>query len=245
MTECWNGGLETLRHDDYAGEQSSLDASSINDSDDQSSEALSNKSDSWMKEVDKKKIFTVALINEHSLIAKLDSFRDTLNELGVDICLLTETWFKDTNTIKNTLEDFNQRHGYHLLRRDRRGTRRGGGVAVCYRTDRVQFTKAKILPSNHEIFAVIGRRTGQRKKIAVIVVYVPPHYNADQNRSLYKATNNAIHAIKSKYDDPYIIYGGDFNRRSLALSACDPRDQANNHPSNERRRSLRPASLQF
>lgn len=51
-----------------------------------------------------------------------------------------------------------------------------------------------------------------------MVVYIPPYYNADQNRLLYKHTNNTILALKSKYDDPYFIFGGDFNRRDFKLT---------------------------
>ena len=91
-------------------------------------------------------------------------------------------------------------------------------MAICFKADRVEFSKAKIPPSRHEIFAAIGRRTGQRRKIAVVVLYVPPYYNAEQNKSLYKCTNDVILSIKSKYDDPYILYGGDFNRRDFWLS---------------------------
>ena len=69
--------------------------------------------------------------------------------------------------------------------------------------------------------AAVGRRTGQRRKIVFIVVYIPPHYNAEQNRALYRYTNDAVLKIKSKYDDPYIVYGGDFNRRNFRASIVD------------------------
>ena len=94
-------------------------------------------------------------------------------------------------------------------------------MAICFKADRVSFTKAKIPPSKHEVFAAVGRRTGQRRKIVAIVVYVPPHYNADQNRSLLSYTNDVLLAVKSKYDVPYIVYGGDFNRRDFDLSTCE------------------------
>ena len=76
-------------------------------------------------------------------------------------------------------------------------------------------------PSRHEVYAAVGRRTGQRRKIVVVVVYIPPFYNAEQNRSLFNYVNDVALAIKSKYDDPYIFVGGDFNPRSFRLAMRD------------------------
>ena len=170
----------------------------------------------------KKNIFTVTLINARSLKPKLVSLKETLNELGADVCLITETWFKRTDsTIDQILEDFKYSSGYEFLRKDRQSDRRGGGVAVCFKACRVQFCKAKIPPTKHEVYAVVGRRIGQRRKIVVLVVYVPPYYNAEQNRSLFKYTNDAILALKNKYEDPYFVIGGDFNRRDFNLATSE------------------------
>ena len=72
-------------------------------------------------------------------------------------------------------------------------------MAICFNKNTVAFCKAKIPPSKHETYAAIGRRAGQRRKIAVLIVYIPPSYNAEQNRSLYNHVNDAVLAIKSKY----------------------------------------------
>ena len=169
----------------------------------------------------KKNVFTIALINARSIKAKLDSFYETLKELGADVCLLTETWLKNTDKINQDLEDFKHKCGYAFLRKDRPGEKRGGGVAVCYRSDTVNFVKAKIPPSKHEVYAAVGRRVGQRRKVVVLVVYLPPYYNAEQNRSLLRYINDAVQALKSKYDDPYIFVGGDFNRRIFRQAVID------------------------
>ena len=71
------------------------------------------------------------------------------------------------------------------------------------------------------MYAAIGRRAGQRRKVVVIVIYVPPYYNADQNKSLFKYVNDAIQALKNKYDDPYVFVGGDFNRRNFKLATSE------------------------
>ena len=123
----------------------------------------------------KKNVFTVSLANARSLRNKLESLRDTLNEIGADVCAVTETWFRTSdNQIKQTLEYFKHKYGYEFLRKDRSTDRRGGGIAVCFNSSRVNFVKAKIPPSKHEVFAAIGRRVGQRRKVIVLAIYVPP-----------------------------------------------------------------------
>lgn len=103
------------------------------------------------------------------------------------------------------------------------GDRRGGGVAVCYKSGMISFSKAKIPPSKHEVYAAVGRRTGQRRKVVVLVAYIPPYYNADQNKSFYNYVNDAPLALKAKYDDPYFFVGGisiGRKRRVPSLSGC-------------------------
>ena len=145
---------------------------------------------------------------------KLVSLKKILKEMCVDICLITETWLNNANKTRETLEDFKSTTGYEFLRKDRNGGR-GGGVAVCFNTNKIELTKAKIPPCKHEIYAAVGRRAGQRRKVVVLIAYVPPSYNAQQNKSFYKSMNDAMMTLKNKYNDPYVIIGGDFNRRSI------------------------------
>ena len=173
----------------------------------------------------KKNIFTVALVNARSLKNKLTSFKCTIDEIGTDVCVVTESWFQKTDkSINSILEDFKHKTGYDFLRKDRDTGRRGGGIAICFNTSRIQLAKAKIPPSKHEVYASIGRRMGQRRKIAILAIYIPPWYNAEQNRSLFKYTNDAIMALKAKYEDPYIVVAGDFNRRDFSLATAEHPD---------------------
>ena len=180
-----------------------------------------SSNDSWKARPFNKNIFTVSLINARSLHKKLDSLGNILNELTADLCLLTETWFKENRQINASLEDFINKTCYGLLRKDRGGPRRGGGVAICFNKDKLQMTKAKIPPSKHEVYTAVGRRVGQRRKVVALVVYIPPWYNFQQNQSLFDYVNDAILALKSKYENPYLIVGGDFNRRSFAAATAE------------------------
>ena len=174
-----------------------------------------SSAESWLQSAVSKNSFTAYLINARSLKDKLPSLRASMDEMAVDVCLITETWFKneEKEKINDLLEDFKNNYGYSFLRRDRTINKRGGGVAICFNQGRIQLAKAKIPPSKHEVFAAIGRRTGQRRKVAIVVLYVPPWYNAQQNRSLYNYVNDVILTIKNNYENPMILLGGDLNRR--------------------------------
>ena len=77
-----------------------------------------------------KNSFTVVLINARSLIPKLGSFYDVLCELDVDLALITETWLTESGLAAQKLEDFEQSTEYNIVRKDRQGPRKGGGVAL-------------------------------------------------------------------------------------------------------------------
>ena len=96
-----------------------------------------------MQHETRKNVFTAILINARSLKDKLESLKSTLCELGADVCMLTETWFKENSQINNLLDDFTNKSGYTFLRRDRTGLKRGGGVAICYDSNRIQLSRAK------------------------------------------------------------------------------------------------------
>ena len=179
-----------------------------------------------MRSTAAKNSFTVFLLNARSLKNKLESLKQNMNELAVDVCLVTETWFKEDQSINDLLADFKDGSCYTFLRRDRTVNKKGGGVALCYNHERIQIAKAKIPPSKHEVFAAIGRRTGQRRKIAFVVIYVPPWYNAQQNRSLYNYVNDVILTLRNKYENPMVLLGGDLNRRDDAAMTRDFSDIA-------------------
>ena len=166
-------------------------------------------------------IFTTALVNTRSLLPKLRSFPKVLNGLQADVCIVTETWFQKCDKINSLLQDFKHLHCYSFLCRDRQTGKRGGGIAICFDHEHIQLQQAKLPPSKHELLGAIGRRKGQRRKIAIIAAYLPPWYNADQDRSFHNAVNKAIRAIKSKYDDPYILVAGDLNRRDIRAATSE------------------------
>ena len=75
--------------------------------------------------------------------------------------------------------------------------------------------KCKLPETDFEVVAAIGRRTRQRRKVLVIVGYLPPDYNASKNKPFMEYVCDSILTLKRKYSDPYIILGGDFNKRNI------------------------------
>ena len=85
-------------------------------------------------------------------------------------------------------------------------------------------SRARLPHSKHEVVAAIGRRTGQRRKVLVLGLYIPPWYNAQQNDSFCTYFNDCLILLKSRYDNPYIVVAGDFNRRDFKKVTRDHPD---------------------
>ena len=131
-----------------------------------------------------------------------------------DVSILTETWTKDTTNINQILQDHEDKTDYALIRKDRQNAR-GGGVAISYNKHTIQMTRARLPQSNFEVVAAIGRRTGQRRKVCVVAVYIPPWYHANRSHRCLEYINDCIALLTARYVDPYFFIGGDFNGRDL------------------------------
>ena len=170
--------------------------------------------------------FNVCLINARSILYKLPSLLETLDEIDVDMCMLTETWLRSDPHTERSIEDFQNEHGYEFIRRDRRDGKRGGGVAICYNKELISMARIRLPPMKNELVGAIGRRVGQRRKVAALAVYLPPALKADQVKKCLSEVNDAVIHIKNKYNDPYIIVGGDFNKTDIKRALADHSDIA-------------------
>ena len=168
----------------------------------------------------KNNVLSIALTNARSVMPKLYSLTETMRELCTDICVITETWIREDDKIKENIEDYQNITGFFMIRKDRLD-RRGGGVAICYNAETIEMSKVKIPCSEFEIVAAIGRRTGQRRKVLVVAVYLPPSYDADQTHRCLSKVNDTVLALKRRYDNPYVIVAGDFNRRDAKKATAD------------------------
>ena len=138
---------------------------------------------------------------------------ETMNELETEIAVVTETWFVENNHLEERLEWLKHEAGYDILTKNRAG-RRGGGVAIVSRRGDWVLSPVKTSPK-YEVVCAIGRRTAQRRKMAIIGAYIPPSANAAENEEYLNYIADLVSIVKTKYSTPYITIAGDFNHRKI------------------------------
>ena len=153
---------------------------------------------------------------------KIQSFITLMDEIEADLACVTETWL--TQKDDEEMQDIEDRTGYGFFRRDRKGNQRGGGVCIAYRKSHITMSKCKVPNSKFEITAAVERRTGQRRKIVAIVVYVPPKMEAEENKKCLQHVSDVLLIMKKRYIDPYVYLGGDFNKSNLSKIVKDYKD---------------------
>ena len=78
------------------------------------------------------RLFHISNINARSICNKIESFQEHLLARKVDICAITETWLKQTDT-KHMAHREVPPEGYSIISHSRLDNRLGGGVAIVYR----------------------------------------------------------------------------------------------------------------
>ena len=138
--------------------------------------------------------------------------------METDVACVSETWLAERH--EAVCKDVADRTDYDFISRNREG-RKGGGVCIIYNRKHITMNKCKLPDSEFEIVAAVGRRTAQRRKILTIAAYLPPKYSTEFNRDFLAFLCDAILTLKNKYNDPYTIVAGDFNRRNLSEAIKD------------------------
>ena len=59
------------------------------------------------------------------------------------------------------------------------------------------------------------------RKVVIFVAYIPPSQKAEQTKEIMECIADGIEKVKLEYNDPYIILGGDLNRRDLSPGIAD------------------------
>jgi Holliday junction resolvase-like predicted endonuclease len=158
----------------------------------------------------------VVLCNARSLLPKTESLIDLMNEVNASISICTETWIKEGERAEEFLRDLADNTRYDVLRKSRRT--RGGGVAILYDKTELHMTHVKTPETDFEVLATLARRKSQRIKFLTIAVYIPPSYDAEKTDSCFKYIIELISLLKSRYESPYVILGGDFNQKPIKSS---------------------------
>ena len=144
-----------------------------------------------------------------------DNFKLLLNELGIELGIVVETWEREELPLENLLHM--QNYKIHSYTRPKRKARRqpGGSCTIFYKETRFTAVKANVpIPHGVEACWLILKpinKSDPIHNIAVASIYVSPN-------SVYKtATINhiidTIHLLRAQYDTMinYLI-SGDLNR---------------------------------
>ena len=135
---------------------------------------------------------------------------DIFTEADLHVALITETWIK-TN-FDRIKEDIVMNHGLDIIAYNRPGTKRGGGVAIVFDPKYVKLEENKFKREGAEIISAKGRIIGDTRKLVIYSIYLPPNLKRAKVERINELVNEDITRMKTEYEEPIIILGGDFNQ---------------------------------
>ena len=107
-----------------------------------------------------------------------------------------------------------------------RKTNPGGGVSIVFNKNRVSFSEYNIRRKKYELVCAKGRITNNTRPLFVLGIYIPPKMKAGAFAECMELVPEAILKIKAETKNPYIVLGGDFNRRNMETALDDYHDIA-------------------
>ena len=149
---------------------------------------------------------------------------DVFEENDISLAILTETWFRSGRELDNELLDLQSAENISLITKNR--CSRGSGVAVAYRSNQINMKEFKLHNNNFEIVCAVGSSGTTKRKIAVLSIYIPPRQKVATTAKLKECVSDGISKLKTIFDNPLIIIGGDTNNRRLAAILEDHADLA-------------------
>ena len=170
-------------------------------------------------DVNKNETLYFASTNARSLPPKITSMIECFRELDLAFFAITETWLKNDESTKLSLEELNQNEKIRLLTRNRGS--RGGGVAVAYDTTRANFSVVKLPRNRFEMMCCAGRVEKIPGQVVVFTVYLPPKMSAGVLGEFCDFLSDSIELVKERFDETTIIVTGDFNRKDISKAIQD------------------------
>ena len=119
------------------------------------------------------KLLTVATANCQSIYNKIEELLATMIEDKIDICVITETWFNDSEESKRKMVEVKailKQTGYIILNINR--LRRGGGVGIIYRQN-LQIKQLDGLVQD-ALDMGLWKLTIANKTVHIMGIYHPP-----------------------------------------------------------------------
>ena len=168
-------------------------------------------------ELRRKHELTLINTNARSLAPKIDSLIDCFDEMSVDIAVVTETWFREGQELRQDLEDLELGAAISTIVRCREPNPTTGvahgGVAILYKKRIGTFKEIKIdNPERYEVLPAVGTIKGTSRKMIVLAAYLPPNYTAARAAGCIQFVEDLLVDMKRRYRDPLFVLAGDFNQ---------------------------------
>ena len=158
------------------------------------------------------------LFNARSCYNKTDNLTELLNQIGPDICMISESWEAERRKLSSILT----RTQYKYKSWYRKNKSPGGGCAILYNEKRFCVTDLDIVaPEGVEcVWALFTPKSDDLQNLKVKRIAVGSFYVSPKSR--YKAEViehiiESIHSLRATYDnDIQFLLGGDFNRTDIS-----------------------------
>ena len=157
----------------------------------------------------------VAVLNARSIYNKADNFKNLMNELRIEVGIVSESWEREELSLEKLLNMHN--YNFHSYKREKVKAKKqpGGSCAIIYKETRFRATKLYVpVPKGVEACWLLLKpisKSDRIENIAIASIYVSP-------TSVYKTASinhiiDTIHLLRAQYDNKinYLI-GGDVNR---------------------------------
>ena len=120
----------------------------------------------------------VSVLNARSLYKKCDNFKTFINELGIELSIVSETWEREEMSLETLLKLDNHKIISYKRTNKKTSKQPGGGCALIYSEERFNVSQLSVLvPKGVEaVWALVQPKNENTKikKIAVCSLYVSP-----------------------------------------------------------------------
>lgn len=144
---------------------------------------------------------------------------ECFRELDLLFFSITETWLLTNSQMTKEIKDLADSENISLLTRNRSG--RGGGVAVAFDSTKLSLKTVRLAKNDYKIICCAGLINSMKRKLVIFTIYVPLRTTASSFQAMGEFLSDSIEYINEKFDLPYIVITGDFNRRDIGQHLVD------------------------
>ena len=94
-------------------------------------------------------------------------------------------------------------------------------MAICYNPTKIRFTNLPVNTSKKtEVVCAVGSTCLSKRKIIAMSVYLPPNLTTNELDMAVNSMVECLNKAVTKYSDPILIVGGDFNKKDITGLLC-------------------------